>query len=58
LIFFYQKWQEENDKSREKLLSLIGKIGRDAKIPKTTNQVRQFIIKNVIISKPVVLVFC
>ena len=24
---------------REKLLSLIGKIGRDAKIPRTTSQV-------------------
>ncbi|XP_060555692.1 ubiquitin carboxyl-terminal hydrolase 24-like isoform X1 [Ruditapes philippinarum] len=43
LLLIQKKWQEENDKSREKLLSLIGKIGRDAKIPKTTNQVLQLL---------------
>ncbi|XP_052775472.1 ubiquitin carboxyl-terminal hydrolase 24-like isoform X3 [Mya arenaria] len=43
VLLIQKKWQEENDKSREKLLSLIGKIGRDAKIPKTTNQVLQLL---------------
>ena len=38
-LFLSQKWQEDHDKMREKLLSLIGKIGRDAKIPRTTSQV-------------------
>ena len=36
---FRQSWQEENDRMREKLLGLIGKIGRDARIPKTTGSV-------------------
>lgn len=36
---FQQSWQEENDRMREKLLGLIGKIGRDARIPKTTGSV-------------------
>ncbi|GFO40770.1 ubiquitin carboxyl-terminal hydrolase 24 [Plakobranchus ocellatus] len=31
-----KKWQDDNDRVREKLLSLIGKIGKDAKVPKTT----------------------
>lgn len=35
-----QKWQEESDKMREKLLSLIGRIGRDGREPKTTTRVR------------------
>ncbi|KAL3868453.1 hypothetical protein ACJMK2_041259 [Sinanodonta woodiana] len=40
LVLLIQKnWQEDNDKMREKLLSLIGKIGRDSKVPKTTSQV-------------------
>ncbi|XP_052274227.1 ubiquitin carboxyl-terminal hydrolase 24-like isoform X2 [Dreissena polymorpha] len=43
VLLIQKKWQEENDKSREKLLNLIGKIGRDAKIPKTTNQVLQLL---------------
>ncbi|KAL4237153.1 Ubiquitin carboxyl-terminal hydrolase 24 [Mactra antiquata] len=43
LLLIQKKWQDENDKSREKLLSLIGRIGRDAKIPKTTTQVLQLL---------------
>jgi hypothetical protein len=35
-----QKWQEESDRMREKLLSLIGRIGRDGREPKTTTRVR------------------
>ncbi|XP_064624443.1 ubiquitin carboxyl-terminal hydrolase 24-like isoform X2 [Lineus longissimus] len=40
LFWLIQKsWAEENDKMREKLLSLIGKIGKDAKVQKTTTRV-------------------
>ena len=34
-----QKWQDDNDRMREKLLSLIGKIGKDARVAKTTTRV-------------------
>ena len=34
-----QSWGVENDKMREKLLSLIGKIGSNAKVAKTTTKV-------------------
>ncbi|XP_071953763.1 ubiquitin carboxyl-terminal hydrolase 24-like [Antedon mediterranea] len=36
-------WKEENERMREKLLSLIGTIGRDSKHPKTTNKVLELL---------------
>ncbi|CAG5125953.1 unnamed protein product, partial [Candidula unifasciata] len=37
------KWQDDNDRIREKLLSLIGKIGKDAKVAKTTTRVLELL---------------
>lgn len=41
LFVLKQKWQDDHNRMKEKLLRLIGKIGRDAKEPKTTTRVRQ-----------------
>ena len=38
-ILIQKSWEVENDRMRVKLLSLIGKIGREARIPKTTTRV-------------------
>ncbi|KAL5016318.1 hypothetical protein ScPMuIL_005907 [Solemya velum] len=43
-LLIQKKWQEDHhEKMREKLLSLIGKIGRDARIPKTTTRVLELL---------------
>ena len=39
LFHSLQTWQVENEKMKEKLLSLIGKIGRETKNQKTTQSV-------------------
>ena len=39
----FQSWTNENDRMRQKLLALIGKIGRDAKLPKTTSRVSEIL---------------
>lgn len=44
LFVFKQKWQDDHNRMKEKLLRLIGKIGRDAKEPKTTTRVRQWVV--------------
>ena len=41
-VFVEQKWQEESNRMREKLLSLIGRIGRDGREPKTTTRVNNY----------------
>ncbi|XP_046339329.2 ubiquitin carboxyl-terminal hydrolase 24-like isoform X2 [Haliotis rufescens] len=38
-----KKWQDDNDRIREKLLSLIGKIGKDARVGKTTTRVLELL---------------
>ncbi|XP_070563005.1 ubiquitin carboxyl-terminal hydrolase 24-like isoform X2 [Ptychodera flava] len=44
LFMLIQKsWQDENDRMREKLLSLIGKIGREARVNKTTTKVLELL---------------
>jgi hypothetical protein len=55
-----QKWQEESDRMREKLLSLIGRIGRDGREPKTTTRVRskyRLLIFNVSIAKNFIIIY-
>lgn len=42
-LLIHMKWQEDNDKMREKLLSLIGKIGRDAREVKSTTRVLELL---------------
>lgn len=37
--FLSQAWKGENDRVQEKLLTLIGKIGKDTRDLKTTNKV-------------------
>lgn len=44
LFVLKQKWQDDHNRMKEKLLRLIGKIGRDAKEPKTTTRVRQWVV--------------
>ena len=34
-----QSWKAENDRMKEKFLNLLGKIGKDARSPKTTSRV-------------------
>ncbi|XP_077980970.1 ubiquitin carboxyl-terminal hydrolase 24-like [Glandiceps talaboti] len=38
-----KSWEIENDRMREKLLSLIGKIGREARVGKTTTKVLELL---------------
>lgn len=38
-VVFSQSWKNENDRMKEKFLSLLGKIGKDARSSKTTNRV-------------------
>ncbi|CAL1529935.1 unnamed protein product [Lymnaea stagnalis] len=42
-LLIQKKWQDDSDKTREKLLSLIGKIGKDAKVAKTTTRVLELL---------------
>ncbi|XP_063403289.1 ubiquitin carboxyl-terminal hydrolase 24-like [Mytilus trossulus] len=42
-LLIQKKWQEESDRMREKLLSLIGRIGRDGREPKTTTRVLELL---------------
>ena len=38
-VFFYQSWEMASDRYREKLLELIGKIGKDDRQGKTASKV-------------------
>ncbi|XP_064607447.1 ubiquitin carboxyl-terminal hydrolase 24-like isoform X2 [Liolophura sinensis] len=42
-LLIQKNWQEDNDRMREKLLALIGKIGRDARVSKTTTRVLELL---------------
>lgn len=42
-LLIQKKWQDDNDRMREKLLSLIGKIGKDARVAKTTTRVLELL---------------
>uniref|UniRef100_A0A2C9KAF6 Ubiquitinyl hydrolase 1 n=1 Tax=Biomphalaria glabrata TaxID=6526 RepID=A0A2C9KAF6_BIOGL len=42
-LLIQKKWQDDNDKTRDKLLTLIGKIGKDAKVSKTTTKVLELL---------------
>ncbi|CAH1774066.1 unnamed protein product [Owenia fusiformis] len=42
-VLMQKSWKDENDRMRDKLLSLIGKIGRDAKAQKTTTRVLELL---------------
>ncbi|BFY99847.1 hypothetical protein BsWGS_02887 [Bradybaena similaris] len=42
-LLIQKKWQDDSDRIREKLLSLIGKIGKDAKVAKTTTRVLELL---------------
>ncbi|XP_035828590.1 LOW QUALITY PROTEIN: ubiquitin carboxyl-terminal hydrolase 24 [Aplysia californica] len=42
-LLIQKKWQDDSDRIREKLLSLIGKIGKDAKLAKTTTRVLELL---------------
>lgn len=39
LVFLIQSWEVESDRVRQKLLSLIGRIGREARSETTTGKV-------------------
>ncbi|XP_013409431.2 ubiquitin carboxyl-terminal hydrolase 24-like [Lingula anatina] len=43
VILVQKSWQVENDKMKERLLSLIGRIGKDARVPKTTTRVLELL---------------
>lgn len=42
-LLIQKKWQDDHNRMKEKLLRLIGKIGRDAKEPKTTTRVLELL---------------
>ncbi|KAH9492249.1 Ubiquitin carboxyl-terminal hydrolase 24 [Bulinus truncatus] len=42
-LLIQKKWQDDNDRTRDKLLTLIGKIGKDAKVSKTTTKVLELL---------------
>ncbi|XP_059140581.1 ubiquitin carboxyl-terminal hydrolase 24-like isoform X2 [Physella acuta] len=42
-LLIQKKWQDDNDRTRGKLLTLIGKIGKDAKVAKTTTRVLELL---------------
>ena len=46
VILIQQSWRVENNKMREKLLKLIGKIGREAKIDKITTRVCEALLES------------
>ncbi|XP_050400806.1 ubiquitin carboxyl-terminal hydrolase 24 isoform X1 [Patella vulgata] len=42
-LLIQKKWQDDSNRMREKLLSLIGKIGKDARLSKTTTRVLELL---------------